>query len=123
MAMIDKTYLKQLHTKQMLKVLQGVRARDARLYGNIPPDKSYVNPIYHLGLCGDGTPCTITLADLYEELATRPHVPNKIESKQIRKEKHARGKNKGRKDKLCQLHTHLSGHVQMQRDCKIKRLR
>jgi hypothetical protein len=24
---------------------------------------------------------------------------------------------------LCRLHTHLNGHVQMQRDCKIKRLR
>lgn len=112
--MIDKTHLKLLHTKQLLKVMANVRAYRNQLnsWGKVVPlNECYVNPFYHLNLCSSG-PCSITLADIYEELATRPHVPNKAESKQLRKEKHARGKNKGRHDKLWRHHIHLSGHNQ-----------
>lgn len=41
----------------------------------------------------------ITLADVREELSLREHVPNKKESKQLRKEKQLRNKNKGKRDK------------------------
>lgn len=111
----DKSILKKLHTKQLMKLYKIFRANrnsviqyEACCTSDIPENRFNVS-LTVLNGPYETSRCNITLADVREELALRPHVPNKAESKQLRKEKHARGKNRGRKDKLCRLHTHLSG--------------
>ncbi len=43
--------------------------------------------------------CDVTIADLKAELSTRPHVPNKIESRELRKAKNKANRGKGRRNR------------------------
>lgn len=60
-------------------------------------EQAYVEP-RALGY-DDYTNVRITIAQLKAELAKREHVPNKQESITLRKAKHQRGRQKGRKDR------------------------
>lgn len=108
--------LKSLHTKVLLKALrrsgiddtQLVRLRsDTRTLG-LPEDPTlrskeslYERSLVHAWDLGFDkyTQSEVTVAQLKAELATRPHIPNKIESKALRKAKAQSNRQKGRKDR------------------------
>jgi hypothetical protein len=111
--------LPKFHTRQLLIALRKCCVSDAgiqnvfeRDYDGDPEyaktwgferDKSkiYAKEIVPPRALGYDDYCgsTITVADLKAELAKRPHVPNKQESKALRQAKAQAGKNKGRKDR------------------------
>jgi len=109
--MANKTILKTLHTKQLLKLFEGGRAIKSSidksfdsftgilLNENDTSEKDIQISMKCLGINYVNIKHDITLADVREELALREHVPNKKESKQLRKEKQFRNKNKGKRDK------------------------
>jgi|ERR1039457_2895310 hypothetical protein len=124
--MITAAILKNIHTKVLLKALRSTRAHQSHTnkiiaqeafddewrdatdddveargtpFLNLKDTESIVDA-YLLGyVYDDHTPSSITVAQLKSELATREHVPNKLEAKEIRKKKALAGKNKGKKDK------------------------
>lgn len=74
-------YFKKMHTKQLLKLLrQSYRYADAN--GIV-----WNENVFH-GDMSREDPMAIdyTIDELKAELATRPHVPNKIESRKIRQD-------------------------------------
>lgn len=113
--MLMPDVLKTLHTKQLLKVLQSMRVNtwtlDERIGDmlGIDPKELTCEQIntYHLIVPSWllGVPreerilSNVTCDDVRAELAKRPHVPNKQESKALRKAKALAGKNKGRRDR------------------------
>lgn len=68
-------YLKTLTTKELMGLLQS-----ARKCGG-----SY-NPFYDSGSAPKGSR-RYTIEEIKNELATKPHIPNKIEAKKIRQDK------------------------------------
>jgi hypothetical protein len=114
--MITKDTLAKLHTRVLLKALRLSCASEQQLW-KINEDRAaiglpaleafaskeryyqqaFVEP-RALGL-EEGTRIDVTIAELKAELATRPHVPNKQESKAIRKAKALDNRNRGRRDR------------------------
>jgi hypothetical protein len=90
METLDAEYLKTLHTRVLLPIYQ--RARGylwTRWHEGEPydPEKpTYVNAQF-FGYEPYGVISNITLEQMRAELATREHVPNKVEAKKIRQEK------------------------------------
>lgn len=70
-----ENYLKTLHTKELLQLLQSARQCSG----------SY-NPFYESGYAFEGSKW-YSIREIKEELATREHIPNKKESKGIRQKK------------------------------------
>lgn len=111
---ITAASLPRLHTKVLLRALRLCCIDDKQLEAwsqhahdtnapepPLPKKELYVNKCvdawslgfeYNMG-------STVTMDELKKELAKRPHVPNKQESKAIRKEKALAGRNKGRRDR------------------------
>lgn len=112
-------FLKQLHTRKLLKVLRKTCVSQEQLdawyldvYGGFedlaekagftPVKSEYEKraniPAEVFGF-EDWVQSEVTLADLKAELATRPHVPNKIEAREIRKAKNKKNRGKGRRNR------------------------
>lgn len=80
----------ELHSLREMPVLPGDRIEDDD------------NILVEAWLLGGGFHCdssTVTINQLKAELAKRPHVPNKQESKAIRKAKQENNRRKGRRDR------------------------
>lgn len=75
MTMNYENYLKTLHTKELLGLLQSAR----KCGGGY-------NLFYDSGYAFEGSKW-YTIDEIKEELATREHVPNKSERRKIRQEK------------------------------------
>ena len=69
--MSNRDYLESLHTKQLLKLLKEARG----CYGYYTSEDELISDYGY------------SMNDLKAILATREHIPNKLEAKRIRKEK------------------------------------
>src|SRR5579885_154067 len=108
--------LKRMHTRALLKALrlsctsdeQVQQVNDDRMAANMWPLDDYTSKDAYYGLAyvpapalglDDSARVDVTIAQLKAELATRGHVPNKQESKALRKAKQLRNRQKGRGDR------------------------
>jgi hypothetical protein len=124
--MITVQMLKSMHTKTLLKVLNIFRRSSVPIRSQAELDliwerdfssspelagfagfirdrdelhkRTYLTPKM-FGYEDYGCTCEVTIADLKNELATREHVPNKKEAKQLRKKKIKESVGKGRRDR------------------------
>jgi len=92
--------LKRIHTKVLLRALYNSRLERPSVGSNgeerIADDEFIIDV---LSLSSDSREeCTVTIADLKEELSHRPHVPNKVESIAARKAKKQFSRRPGRRD-------------------------
>ena len=106
MTTIDKELLKVLHTKQLLRALRKCCVDQHMLNLWYPPDgelskfrdkELFEREHTAAATCfgyEDYVGSSITIADLKAELATREHVPNKVEAKEIRRAKAKAKKNR-----------------------------
>jgi hypothetical protein len=78
---LTREYLESFHTKQLIKIL---RAQSLNITLTC---KDYCN---NVSLCSSITKQNCEL--IKDILKTRPHIPNKMESKKIRKDKIKKGK-------------------------------
>lgn len=77
-----ENYLKTLHTKELLDLLQSARECNGAY-----------NPFYDDGYALEGSKW-YTIDEIKSELSTREHIPNKAEAKRIRQEKHKQKQNR-----------------------------
>jgi len=87
----------KFHTKQLLSILDSARAYRSRLfnYGEMNEDDYLafkISPVF-FGYDKYEPPYeSVSFEELKAELATRPHIPNKVEAKKIRQEKAKKGR-------------------------------
>lgn len=78
-------FLKETHTKVLLKYLHHLRAINHYYEGDtLKPEQWLYNDL----------PTGVTVEDIKAVLSTREHVPNKIERKEIRRQKAKSQRNK-----------------------------
>ena len=93
--------LKRIHTKVLLNALDSSRrARSLPDWDGeeVIADDKFIIDVLNLSANGYEE-CTVTIADLKEELSHRPHVPNKVESITSRKARKLASKRPGRRDR------------------------
>lgn len=108
--------LPRFHTKHLLSALRKSCATDDQVCQvNIDRAKHSLPPLSHFASkeayyeqaqvysrafgYDDNVGCTITIKQLKDELAKRPHVPNKHESREKRRARTKTGKPRGRRDR------------------------
>jgi hypothetical protein len=110
---VTAAILPKLHTRLLLKALRMTRARGSHMAGIIEditgtpyPDQDEVQEedtvtTVDADLIGGHWEelSEVTIAQLKEELAKREHIPNKPEARQIRQERAAQGRQRGRRDR------------------------
>lgn len=110
--MINESNLKQLHVRVLLKALRLVRAQQhgmrkifehvfnvrAAREMTIPTPATTLVPACFLGSVYEEE-SSVTIEQLKAELATRPHVPNKVEAKFHRRKAAKTARRRGRKDR------------------------
>lgn len=84
--------ISQIDTKFLLKILERDRwgEIDNEYYSNCLNTKRYY--CYNYNDVGDSSGIWLSQKEIREELKKRPHIPNKKESKNLRKERIRRGK-------------------------------
>jgi hypothetical protein len=113
---ITRDDLKRLHTRQLLNALRDVRTQISQANHSfrqmdeqrpittflseveVCTDENSVVEAYLLGRTHDEG-SEVTVVDLKAELATREHVPNKQEAKEIRRKKAQANRGQGRRNR------------------------
>lgn len=94
---ITASHLEKLHTKVLLRALRLTRDVPYWWYEERKTDLDVVSPFLIGGSYMDES--TVTVSQLKDELAKRPHVPNKQEGRLARRKRAKQGRQRGRRDR------------------------